>query len=289
MVRFERQQKACMVCGREAGHQTIYEKWGYPIHKCAYCGLGSTGNTSSFRPEELYDESYFQGGQKDGYADYVGSEAVLRAEFRRALDHLRGHGCKKGKLLEIGCAYGYFLTEAQKYFQCAGIEISEAAIVACRARGLEVFSPSDPGIESVWSRRDSYAAVVMLDCIEHLADPTSILEKVRRVLARDGLLMISTGDWNSLLARVMGKRWRLMTPPQHLFFFSPYTLGALMERHGFQVVDCVKPWKVVPLGLAAYQLGSRLGIRLRSLERLNALGVPMNLFDAFRMIARKVT
>lgn len=284
----EAQEKTCLVCGRQTPYQTVYEKWGYPIHKCAGCGLGSTGIASSFRPEQLYDESYFQGGQKDGYADYVGSEAVLRAEFRRALDHLRSHGCDEGKLLEIGCAFGYFLTEARKYFQCTGIEISEVAVLACRARGLEVFSPNDPDIESVWSRSDSYAATVMLDCIEHLADPTSILRNVRRVLAPDGLLMISTGDWDSLLARAMGKRWRLMTPPQHLFFFSPETLGALLERYGFQVVDCVKPWKMVPLGLAAYQAGNRLGIRLPSLERLNTMGVPVNLFDTFRMIARKV-
>ena len=108
------------------------------------------------------------------------------------------------------------------------------------------------------------------------------------MLAPDGLLMISTGDWDSLLARAMGKRWRLMTPPQHLFFFSPETLGALLERHGFQVVDCMKPWKMVPLGLAVYQVGNRLRIRLPSLERLNTLGVPVNLFDTFRMIARKI-
>ena len=284
----ELQRKLCLACGRETGHQAVYEKWGYPIHKCASCGLGSTGNASSFRPEELYDVSYFQGGQKDGYADYVGSEGVLRVEFCRALDHLRGQGCKEGKLLEIGCAFGYFLLEAQKHFQCTGIEMSAAAVSACRARGLDVFSPNDLDVESVWSSSGSYAAAVMLDCIEHLADPADILEKVRRVLAPNGLLMISTGDWQSLLARAMGRRWRLMTPPQHLFFFSPDTLGALLKTHGFQVLDCVKPWKVVPLGLAAYQVGNRLGIRLPFLERLNALGVPVNLFDTFRLIAKKV-
>ena len=77
-----------------------------------------------------------------------------------------------------------------------------------------------------------------------------------------------------------------MTPPQHLFYFSRATLRALLERLGFAVVRCDRPWKYVPLGLAAYQVGSRLGMRLKPLESIR-LGVPVNLFDTVRVVARK--
>jgi hypothetical protein len=52
-------------------------------------------------------------------------------------------------------------------------------------------------------------------------------------------------------------------------------------------VECAKPWKFVPLGLAVYQAGRRFGLRLRWLERLNGLGIPVNLFDTMRVLARK--
>lgn len=277
----------CPVCKGETPHEVVFEKWGYPIQKCSICGVGSTRNASLVVAEDLYNESYFQGGQRDGYVDYVGSEAVLRAEFRKALAHLRRAGCKGGRLLEIGSAYGYFLMEAERYFRCTGLEVSRSAVTACRMRGLEVVSPNDPEAEAIWSRKDCYDAVVMLDCIEHLPDPSRTIGRIAEVLRPGGTLMVTTGDSESLLAKVMGSHWRLMTPPQHLYFYSPRTLAALLRQYGLRVVDCSKPWKVVPLTLAAYQMASRLGLQLRLSERLNSFGMPVNLFDSFRMLARK--
>jgi hypothetical protein len=78
-----------------------------------------------------------------------------------------------------------------------------------------------------------------------------------------------------------------MTPPQHLFFFTPHALRTLLTRHGFEIEECTHPWKVVPLKLAAYQLMNRLGFRRRPPASLAAIGVPMNLFDVMRVVARK--
>src|SRR5262249_6780031 len=148
-------------------------------------------------------------------------------------------------------------------------------------RGLAVF-PSIAEAES----RGPFDVAVMLDCIEHLSDPAAMVADVGRMLTPGGLLLITTGDWGSWLARALGPRPRLMTPPQHLFYFSRATLPALLERLGFTVVRCDRPWKFVPLGLAAYQVGSRLGVRLRALESI-PLGLPVNLFDTIRVLARK--
>jgi hypothetical protein len=78
-----------------------------------------------------------------------------------------------------------------------------------------------------------------------------------------------------------------MTPPQHLFFYSPETLEKLCENHGLKVASLVAPWKRVPLGLMAYQLTRRLGLPIKLPGWLNHFGVPVNLFDAMRLIARK--
>ena len=99
--------------------------------------------------------------------------------------------------------------------------------------------------------------------------------------------MISTGDWESIIARVLKKHWRLITPPQHLFYFSRRTMTSLLEKIGFRVIYCARPWKSVPLGLATYQFGNRMGLRLSMLESLNWLAVPVNLFDTIHVIARK--
>jgi hypothetical protein len=127
----------------------------------------------------------------------------------------------------------------------------------------------------------------MLDVLEHLRHPERTLAAARLILRKGGILMVSTGDWESLPARAMGVRWRLMTPPQHLFFFSQRTLRMLLERQGFRLVHTRRPWKLVPVGLVFYQ--ALRGGRLQHFvpKWLNKLSVPLNLFDTVRVIARK--
>src|SRR5262249_41701999 len=146
----------------------------------------------------LYGEEYFRGGRRDGYLDYPASEPVLRAEFRRTVNHLLRYVNSGGRLLEIGCAYGFFLLEAQRHFVSTGIEVSEAAIAECRKRGLTVFGSMDASVRD----RGPFDVAVLLDCIEHLADPAEMLCEIRRNLTSDGVVLITTGDWGSTLARV---------------------------------------------------------------------------------------
>jgi hypothetical protein len=98
-------------------------------------------------------------------------------------------------------------------------------------------------------------------------------------------LLLSTGDWASVLSRIMGKYWRLMTPPQHIFFFSPRTVSAILARMGFDVIECRKPWKNVPFGLVLYQLGRILGMKVPAHWGRIHFGLPVNLFDAFQVVA----
>src|SRR5262249_59240853 len=88
---------------------------------CSACGVGRA-DTTNFDPAAYYTDAYFEGGQADGYADYAGSEAVLRREFRATLEHL-GRFVSPGRVLEIGCAYGFFLLGARRPFAVLCIAI----------------------------------------------------------------------------------------------------------------------------------------------------------------------
>ncbi len=209
----------------------------------------------------------------------------MRGEFRAALQDLRKAGCSSGRLLELGCAYGFFLAEANADFEVLGIEMCESAVRFCRTRGFDV--EQGTLTEEYVGSRAPFDAVVMLDVVEHLMEPDKAMELVRMAMKPDGKLMLTTGDWDSALSRIMGKNWRLMTPPQHTFFFSPRTISAMLARVGFDVIECRKPWKTVPFGLIIYQLGRILGMsRPPQLSGIH-FGIPINLFDAFRVVATR--
>jgi SAM-dependent methyltransferase len=278
-------KRGCPVCEASTEHHSVYAKNGFEIVRCMVCGLGATILPDGFDPASIYDQAYYQGGHSDGYADYTAAEPVLRREFSQSLRALRKHGPASGSLLEIGCAYGYFLLEASAHFSVRGLEVSAHAVAAAQSRGLNVANQTLA--EHFALHPEPVDAVVMLDVVEHLDQPLALLREAISHLKPGGAIMISTGDWNSLLAKLMGRRWRLMTPPQHLCFFSPRNLSTLLQHAGCEIVHISKPWKTVPIGLMAYQIGARTGLRSRALERVQSVGIPVNLFDAFRVVARK--
>lgn len=276
-------QLQCPACSAAREHHHLFEKNACEILQCTACGLGRAV-APNFKPNTYYNTDYFSGGRADGYADYCGSEAVLRREFASAVAFIRNFRAQ-GRLLEIGCAYGFFLKEAQPLFQVNGIEISQQAAEFCRRSGLQVVTGTLE--EKTLQQLAVMDVIVMFDVIEHLPDPRQTLELCCRHLTHEGIIVITTGDFASLYARLAGRHWRLMTPPQHLWYFTPKSMKELASAVGLELQYCDHPWKLVPLSLIAFQLRRMTGagrIRPRSGSRIS---IPVNLFDAMRCVLRK--
>jgi SAM-dependent methyltransferase len=277
-------QLHCPACAKPTLHRRLYAKNNCDILQCAECGLGRAQH-GGFDPNAYYTADYFSGGHPDGYADYRSAEAVLRREFSHSVKFIRNHKAA-GRLLELGCAYGFFLEEAKPFYEVAGIEIAEEAAAACRARGLRVLSgAADEGNLAKLGMMD---VIVLFDVIEHLPDPRETLALCARHLNPDGIMVITTGDFASLYPRLAGTHWRLMTPPQHLWYFTPASLRRLASPLGLRLAACDHPWKLVPLSLIVFQLRRMTGLAPARAAATSRIGIPVNLFDAMRCVLRKV-
>jgi SAM-dependent methyltransferase len=275
----------CNICQHSTTHSLLYVKWGFNIYKCDLCNTGQTQIPVNFDVTKIYDNSYFQGKQKDGYSDYPGSELVLRKEFRKSIRKLLEFTNPGGRLLEIGSAYGFFLLEAVKYFEATGLEISEVASAYARGRGLNIINSTIN--EEILSTTGKFDVLVLLDVIEHLQDPYNNLKLLISHLRPGGIIFITTGDLSSIFAQLSGKKWRLLTPPQHLFFFTKISLTKLLYSLNVEVLEVNYPWKNVPLGLVFYQITRRIGLNPSFLNLFNKLGLPINLYDAMQVIGKK--
>jgi 2-polyprenyl-3-methyl-5-hydroxy-6-metoxy-1,4-benzoquinol methylase len=273
----------CPFCSGKGIHR--FNKNSCKVYQCDSCA-SAWAVPVEFDPQHYYGGSeYFSGGHSDGYADYEGSEAILRSHFRELIELLKANGLKpNARILELGSAFGFFLAEAEKEFEAQGIEISEAAAKKAVAKGLKVQTGT---LETGLFEPGFFDAVVMWDTIEHLEDPMKILSLINHYLAPNGIVAVTTGDWGSVLARVTGKRWRLMTPPQHLFFFTEKGLQAALEKTGFRVKSSRHLGKKVPLGLALFQV--LRGLRLHGLvpRVLSRVGIRVNLFDSLLVVGKK--
>jgi 2-polyprenyl-3-methyl-5-hydroxy-6-metoxy-1,4-benzoquinol methylase len=273
----------CPACAQVTEQQFLYSRNGCNILRCRTCGLGQA-QTPAFDPASYYTAEYFSGRQSDGYADYLAAEPVLRREFTRTVAFIR-QWCDGGRLLEIGCAYGFFLHEAKEYFDVSGIELAVDAATYCQRSGLSV----SPGVadETTLHRAEKVDVIVMLDVIEHLHDPRGTLVLLSRHLRPGGIIMITTGDFGSVAARLCGRYWRLMTPPQHLWFFGRESIVRLAASLGLKVERVDHPWRIVPLSLIMFQLRRMVHLSAHGQSRTAGVGLPLNLFDAMRVVLRK--
>jgi SAM-dependent methyltransferase len=224
--------RACNACGA-SGPRELFQRDGFQIVECAGCGLVYVGeDPAGIDFASLYDESYYTGGQEGVFADYVGQAPARRAAARRRLWRLRRLK-PRGRLLDVGCAAGFFLAEAAAHYTVQGVELSEFSSRFARERfGLDVVTGT---LRDAAYPDACFDLVTLWDVIEHVSDPAAVLTEVARVLAPGGRVVLTTGDIGSAYARARGAAWHLLTPPWHLYFLSRATLATLAARAGLRV------------------------------------------------------
>jgi SAM-dependent methyltransferase len=277
--------RPCLVCGADAWAPHLGD-----LLRCTACAFVTADVASPIDPGALYGEEYFRGAE---YLDYAADEAFIKRTLQPRLDAVLARQ-RGGRLLEIGSAYGFFLDLARAHFDVVGFEVSAAAAAHARQRlGLDVrsddFTAATPA--SIGAPVD---ATVMLDVIEHLEHPDRVIAHVAAVSRPGALLLITTGDIGSWVARRRGRQWRLIHPPTHLHYFSRATLTRLLARHGFRVREI----RAVPVVRSVRQtLYSILALRMgrtalyQRLERLipPTLGFPLNTYDIMQVVAEYET
>ncbi|MCY3944693.1 MAG: class I SAM-dependent methyltransferase [Anaerolineaceae bacterium] len=265
--------------------------------RCQECGLVRVRS----HPEQselnaLYGESYYRSRNSRhlGYTDYVADEANIRRTARRRLRQLQRHAVK-GRLLDIGCATGFFLDEAQKAgWSVTGLDPSDFAVQYARNHfGLDVLHGT---LENVNLPAQSFDLVTMWDVIEHVSDPAGCIRQVRRLLRDDGVLTLATPNVESIPARLAGRAWvGYKLSGEHVTFFSKRTLSQMLDSAGFTVLQTRHIGKHVSLALFRNRLGmyfplmARLLNVVEDLAGLSTLSLYVNPFDIIQVTARKGT
>jgi SAM-dependent methyltransferase len=111
---------------------------------------------------------------------------------------------------------------------------AEAAAVARRVFGLTVHLGR---LEEAAFPSDRFDVITMSHVIEHLHDPVTLLRECRRVLKKDGSLVVATPNPESFGHSRFGAAWRGLEPPRHLYLFSSRALHNTAVQAGFAQCD----------------------------------------------------
>lgn len=281
---------ACPVCASGARH--LYESGGHQVHRCGSCGLGFVADLPS--PEALsrfYADSYYDVADHataTGYhTAYDALEPGLKRMYGDFLQRVerRAPGKRFRRVLDVGCAYGYFLDVANERWQpeeLVGLDVSpEAHRIADRG-----YTFHSGFIEDVELPAAHFDLVFMGDAFEHVHDPIRVADKLARVLAPGGVLVLTTVDFDAWLARLLGKRWRMMKPPEHLFYWNRRSLTRIFGDRGL-TGSFENYWLYLPKAYVMKQFQQQFGFRPGFVGLWPGEDIPIPSFDVLLACLQK--
>lgn len=223
---------------------------------------------------------------------YVTERVGRVLTFQKHLQHMeKWTGAGNGRsLLDIGAYIGVFVEEAQKSgWNAIGVEPSDWAAAEAQKRGLNVIVGTQDAPEL---QGKTFDVVTMWDVIEHVDSPSEEMAKAYHLLNPGGWLVLHTMDINSLIAKIMGKRWPWFMD-MHLHYFSQKSMAQMLENNGYEVIWSGSQGRYLRLGYIASRVGG-LNQSLGNLvtKAVRSLGLvekalPINFGDLFTVYARK--
>lgn len=143
-----------------------------------------------------------------------------------------------GRILDVGCGLGFFLSGVASGWEKHGQEVSKP----CTEYAAQFCTTFRGTLEEARYPDSHFDVVVSMSVVEHIPDPMPTMREMWRVLKPGGKLVLRTPNFDSGVARRFGERYRLLQTPGHVTLFSDTSLRAALHDIGFTVDRCEYPF-----------------------------------------------
>ena len=223
----------CPVCGGRMARGR--HAWLLRCQACGFRGSTLRPTIGETRTAGSIDEDLRAGGL----------ERLRRDNFERLLDRL----CRRiepsgARLLDVGCAHGWFIEECAGTFDASGIEPDLTVSEGTRRRGLPVRTGYFPDALESGERFD---VITFNDVLEHIPSIDATMDACHRHLTGQGLLVVNAPSRQGTFYRIsrllvrLGIRgpfermWQVGFPSPHVHYFDTATMSRIAADHGFVV------------------------------------------------------
>lgn len=300
-------KRICPIC-KESDYTEWYQppQSPGPVVQCKGCGfvyinpvqtaqgLIEEGPVLGDRPAHLLtssDLTDIQGSWEEPViANHMKEFDAKKINSQDALNYIHRLRPQRGKILDVGCFCGVFLSAAKDNgWDCYGVEPLVMPAIYARARfGLKVVT--DTLRENTYPT-DFFDVVTAFQVFEHLVHPEKEIDKLHKFIEPGGLLLIEVPNIETITVKILRAKHRHFVQ-DHVSFFSADTLGKLLEQRGFQIKKIYYPTRVLSVKHFIWWLGkyvpkfSNMIARLLPRSLLNK-PIHINLKDIVAVIAEK--
>lgn len=181
--------------------------------------------------------------------DRLDSEADARKPILDYLELIAKGSTKELNVLELGSGNGRNLEIFKKYnHKVTAVDGLIDAVEVCKEKGIDSFlADLDQGLE-IESDEKGFDLILILDVLEHLVDPLNLLKECKKLVSKDGMVIINLPNHFTLQGRLrillgsgidserfFPEACEWMYP--HLRFFTHKGAMLMVEKAGFCVYE----------------------------------------------------
>lgn len=142
---------------------------------------------------------------------------------------------KLKKVLDVGCGTGklvHFLNDSGSF--AIGCDLYQEAIKVAKQKNKKSTFVKASATKLPF-KNDSFDLLTAISLVEHLTkkEVETFLSEASRIVRPKGYIFLVTPNFNSPMRFLFRRRWFGYSDPTHITFFTPRSLGKLLQRHGF--------------------------------------------------------
>ena len=210
---------------------SVEEEFNY--YDCEDCGAIFIYPVPLDQLKKIYPSNYYSFVNKGKNIVVRLKEWLDKQFFKKILRQLPG---KELSVLDVGGGTGWMLdvlkqTDSRIQFT-QSVDIDADAKTMAEEKGHAYFEGT---IEEFETTR-KFDLILMLNLIEHVADPLAVLQKAEMLLQPGGLIVIKTPNTESWDARLYKKSyWGGLHCPRHWVIFSQKSFRHLLQSTGLSI------------------------------------------------------
>lgn len=278
----------CPVCGtsKDFPDSIVSRNATRTYRRCKTCGM--VYMAYSIEADKKYSKSYFFEDYKKQYGKTYEEdfESIKASGLKRVAAIKTVAGSVEGKsILDIGCAYGPFLSAAMDNKMTAyGTDISEDAVFsvsnklkipACCSAYPEINTVEEFGVQQ-------FDVVTMWYVIEHFKDLDKVLRKTSSIVKTGGVFAFSTPSGEGVSAVSDKDHFYEISPTDHYTIWEPSKADKILRKYGFKVVKIVStghhPERFPSIKKSGAEKGSFQWKMIEKLSHIKKLGDTVEIY-----------